>query len=189
MKVQNLNNSSIKTRKLIRDTFIKMLSEKKEIEKISVSALAARANISRATFYSHFDDIYDVVKEFEDELVNAFFTNAKLIATDDYEKFFEAIFSFLAENDENYKIICKSDDMLFSPNRLSTLAINKLLELMHGDKRIKNREHIELDISIFFEGCLLEYVKYCRGLSAFTLDDLYDFTKKWYQRFIKERSL
>ena len=187
MKVQNLNNSSAKTRKLIRDTFVQMLSEKKEINKITVSALTARANISRATFYAHFDDIYDVVKDFEEELINAFFTNAKLYATNDCEKFFDAIFSFMKENDENYKMVCKSNDVIFSAERLADLAIKKLLELVDNDKKIKNRNNIELDIRIFIEGSFLEYVKYCRGQSPFNLNDLYNFTKEWYHRFIKDR--
>lgn len=189
MKVQNLNNSSVKTRKLIKDTFIQMLSEKNEIKNITVSALTKRANISRATFYAHFDDIYGVVEAFEEELTDTFFTNMKLFATDDYEKFFEAIFSFMKENDEIYKMICKSNDFLLLSNRIAVLAINKLLELVNNDKRIKNRDHIELDIRIFFEGSFLEYIKYCRGLSTFTLDDLYAFSLEWYGRFIKERCL
>ena len=86
MKVKNLNNSSVKTKRLIKNTFIQMLSEKKEIGKISVSELVERAEISRATFYAHFDDIYDVVEEFEREIIDEFFTNAKLLATNDYEK-------------------------------------------------------------------------------------------------------
>ena len=187
MKVQNLNNSSVKTRKLIRDTFIQMLSEKKEINKITVSALAERANISRATFYAHFDDIYGVVEEFEEELINTFFKNAELFATDNYEKFFEAIFSFMKENDKYYKIICKSDSLFFAPKRLSALAIGKLSELVNNDKRIINKRFIELEIRIYFEGSLLEYVRYCRGQSTFTLDDLYAFTKEWYSNFMKER--
>ncbi len=81
MKVKNLNNSSVKTKRLIKNTFIQMLSEKKEIGKISVSELVERAEISRATFYAHFDDIYSVVEEFEREIIDEFFTNAKLLAT------------------------------------------------------------------------------------------------------------
>lgn len=187
MKVQNLNNSSFKTRKLIRDTFIEMLSEKKEISKISVSALAQRANISRATFYAHFDDIYGVVDEFEDELIDIFFTNAKLYGANDYDKFFQAMFLFMKENDSNYKIICKSDSLLLYPRKLATLVINKSLEFVNNDKRIRNRKYIEVDLSIFFEGLFFEYIRYCRGQTALTLDDLYAFTKEWFSKFIKER--
>lgn len=189
MKVKNLNNSSVKTRRLIKNTFIQMLSEKKEIDKINVSELVARADISRATFYAHFDDIYGVVEEFEAEIIDKFFTNAKLLATDNYEKFFEALFLFLKENNENYKMMCKSNDVLFTAKRLTTLVINKLLELIDNDANIKNKEFIELEISIFLEGLMCEYVKYCRNLSSVTPIDLYNYTKEWYKRFMKERCL
>ena len=187
MKVRNLNNSSVKTRRLIKNTFIKMLAEKKEISKISVSELVARADISRATFYAHFDDIYGVVEEFETELIDKFFTNAKLLATDDYEKFFEALFLFLEENDENYKMMCKTNDFLFSAKRLTTLGINKLLELINNDANIRNRDFIEMEISVFLEGLICEYVKYCRNLTSVTPSDLYAYSKEWYKKFMKER--
>ena len=152
MKVRNLNNSSVKTRRLIKNTFIKMLSEKKEISKISVSELVARADISRATFYAHFDDIYGVVEEFETELIDKFFTNAK-----------------------------------FSAKRLTTLGINKLLELINNDANIRNRDFIEMEISVFLEGLICEYVKYCRNLTSVTPSDLYAYSKEWYKKFMKER--
>ena len=139
MKVLNRNNSSVKTRRLIKNTFIKMLSEKREISKISVSELVARAEISRATFYAHFDDIYSVAEEFETELIDEFFTNAKLLATDNYEKFFESLFAFLKKNDENYKMMCKTNDVLFSAKRLTTLGINKLLELIDNRPQYKEQ--------------------------------------------------
>ena len=187
MKVKNLNNSSVKTKRLIKNTFIQMLSEKKEIGKISVSELVERAEISRATFYAHFDDIYDVVEEFEREIIDEFFTNAKLLATDDYEKFFETLFSFMKQNNDNYKMMCKSDDVLFSAKKLSELAVNKLMELIDNDPHIKNREFIELDISIFLEGLLCEYVKYCRGLTSVNPNDLYTYSIEWYKKFMQNR--
>lgn len=189
MKVRNLNNSSAKTRKLIKNTFFKMLAEKKEIGKITVSELVARADISRATFYAHFDDIYCVVEEFENELIEKFFTNARLLATDDYEKFFIAFFEFIKENDVNYKMMCTSNDFLFSANRLAMLGVNKLMELINNDSNIKNREFIDLEVSVFVEGLLCEYVKHCRGLNSLTLEDLYAYTTNWYKKFMKERCI
>lgn len=187
MKVRNLNNSSVKTRKLIKNTFIQMLSEKREIGKISVSELVERAEISRATFYAHFDDIYAVVEEFEREIIDEFFTNAKLLATDDYEKFFDALFAFMKQNNDNYKMMCKSDDVLFSAKKLAELAVNKLMELIDNDPHVKNREFIGLEISVFLEGLLCEYVKYCRGLTAVTPNELYDYAKSWYKKFMSAR--
>ncbi len=187
MKVRNLNNSSIKTRRLIKNKFIEMLAETREVGKISVSELVKRAEISRATFYSHFDDIYGVVEEFEQEIIDEFFTNAKLLATDDYEKFFDALFSFMQQNNDNYKMMCKSDDVLFSAKKFTELAVNKFMEIIDNDPHIKNRDFIELDISIFLQGLLCEYVKYCRGLTSVDPKELYDYTKNWYKKFMAAR--
>ena len=186
MKVKNLNNSSVKTKRLIKNTFIQMLSEKKEVGKISVSELVERAEISRATFYAHFDDIYSVVEEFEREIIDEFFTNAKLLATDDYEKFFEAFFAFMKQNNDNYKMMCKSDEVLFSAKKLATLGINKFMELINSDPHIIKRDFIELEISIFIEGLLSEYVKYCRGLTSIDPNELSTYAKVWYEKFMKE---
>lgn len=187
MKVKNMNNSSVKTRKLIKDTFIAMLAEKREVSDITVSKLAERANISRATFYSHFDDIYDVVEEFESEIIEEFFTDAKLLATDNYEKFFDELLSFMEKNDKNYKIMCRTNDFLFSAKNLAAIAIGKLFEITNEDCRIKNRDFIELEISIFMEGIFCEYIKYCRGLTAFTPKILCEYSKAYYKRFIDMR--
>lgn len=187
MKVKNLNNSSVKTRKLIKDTFIEMLAEKKEISKISVSELVERAHICRATFYAHFDDIYGVVGEFEREITDKFYSNVKLLATDDYEKFFEELFEFMGKNQENYRLMCRTNDFLFSAEKLSGIIINKLTELCNASRDIKDRQFLEIEISVFVEGLLCEYVKYCRGLAAAPAKQLYQFALNWYKTFMKQR--
>ena len=60
MKVQGLNSSSKKTRNLIKKTFAELINEKKELNKITVTELVKRAEITRSTFYTHYDDIYEV---------------------------------------------------------------------------------------------------------------------------------
>ncbi len=48
-----------RTRKFIMDSFIE-LSEKKEFKDITVKDITEKAMINRATFYYHFEDIYDL---------------------------------------------------------------------------------------------------------------------------------
>lgn len=188
MKTQNLNRSSRKTRLLIKKIFAEMLSEKQELGKISVSELCERADISRGTFYVHFDDIYSVAEEYENELIDVFFDNARLIETRDILQFIDAIFEFIRQNHENYRLLCRSNEFLFAAKKLTAIASGKLLELCHQDLRIANRAYMELDIRIFLEGILCEYVKYCRDDSEATLEDLYAYTKIWVQEFLARRS-
>lgn len=188
MKAQNLNNSSKKTRKLIKKIFAEMLSEKRELGKISVSELCKRADISRGSFYSHYDDIYGVAEDYENEMIDTFFDNARLFESQNIMHFIDSVFEFIRQNNENYRLLCKSNDFLFAAKKLTAIASGKLLELCHSDSRIKDRTYIELDLQIFLEGLLCEYVKYCRGYSVITLDDLYEYTKYWVKNFIMLRS-
>lgn len=188
MKAQNLNKSSKKTRRLIKNVFAEMLSEKKELGKISVSELCKRADISRGSFYSHYDDIYGVAEDYENEMIDTFFDNARLLESQDIMHFIDSIFQFIRENNENYRLLCKSNEFLFAAKKLAAIGSGKLLELSHNDCRIQDRTYIELDLQIFLEGLLCEYVKYCRGYSATTLDDLYEYTKHWAANFIALRS-
>ena len=56
-----------KTRKSIVDAFIE-LRQIKPLEKITVKELASKAMINKATFYLHYQDIYDLEDSLESEL-------------------------------------------------------------------------------------------------------------------------
>lgn len=188
MKARNLNNSSRKTRRLIKKVFAEMLSEKKELGKISVSELCQRADISRGSFYSHYDDIYGVAEDYENELIDTFFDNARMLGSQDIMEFIDSIFEFIRQNNENYRLLCRSNDFLFAAKKLTATASGKLMELCRSDSRIKDQTYLEMDIQVFLEGILCEYVKYCRGYSAGTLDDLYAYTKFWVGNFFTRRA-
>lgn len=187
MKVQNLNSSSKKTKRLIKNVFAEMLSEKRELSKISVSELCARAEISRGAFYSHYDDIYGVAEDYENELIDLFFDNARLLSPSTVEQFIDTLFDYIRKNDENYKLLCCSNDFLFTAKKLTAIASNKFLELCYESPYLKNRENLELEINVFIEGVFCEYVRYCRGYSAVRLDDLYAYTREWVARFSSRR--
>lgn len=188
MKVQNLNNSSRKTKRLIKRVFAEMLSEKKELGKIAVSELCKRADISRGAFYSHYDDIYGVAEDYENEMIDTFFDSTRLLGTSDIDNFIDTVFEFIRQNNENYRLLCRSNEFLFAAKKLTAIASDKLVELCRNDCRIADQTFIELDLQIFLEGLLCEYVKSCRGYSTVTLDDLYAYTKYWVANFISLRS-
>ena len=52
----------LRTRKLIMDSFIE-LSSTKEFKDITVKDITEEAMINRATFYYHFEDIYDLLEK------------------------------------------------------------------------------------------------------------------------------
>ncbi len=61
----------INTRKRLRQTFARLMSEK-PIQNITVAELCARAEINRSTFYAHYSDIYDLQQKLEQEIYGEF---------------------------------------------------------------------------------------------------------------------
>lgn len=59
----------IKTKKAIRNAFLSML-EKRDINDITVSDIAASADINRKTFYNYYAGVYAIVDEIENELIS-----------------------------------------------------------------------------------------------------------------------
>ncbi|WP_066295318.1 TetR/AcrR family transcriptional regulator [Bacillus sp. FJAT-29937] len=58
----------LRTRKLIMDSFME-LSGKKEFKDITVKDITTEAMINRATFYYHFEDIYDLLEKVLSEVL------------------------------------------------------------------------------------------------------------------------
>lgn len=193
MKVKNLNKSSEKTKRLIKATFAEMLSEKKELCRISVSELAARAGINRSTFYSHYDDVYAVAEDYENELIAQLSNKtAELGDLRQAEQFVDSFFGFIKVNDENYRLICKSDDSLYAANKLAESAEKRVLSYAFEKLVISDPKTFEIETDIFIQGLTWEYIKYCRGLTKISLDDIYEVARKWCAEFIsnyKEKQL
>ncbi len=123
-----------RTKKWIRQAFTEMLAEKKDIEKITVTELAKRADISKTTFYYHYPDIYAVAQEFEDELTEQLsaalteFGKSVTPENADFEHYTRGIISFLKENEENYRLVmCASSPRLFT-EKLKKIIAKKITE-------------------------------------------------------------
>lgn len=54
------------TKKMVRHSFLQLLEEK-PIGKITVKEICENADINRATFYAHYDDVYHLLEKIEEE--------------------------------------------------------------------------------------------------------------------------
>ncbi|WP_080832239.1 TetR/AcrR family transcriptional regulator [Cohnella massiliensis] len=60
---------TVRTKKLLRQALIELMREK-GMDHITVSDLTARAEINRGTFYLHYRDVYDLVEQFQQEIID-----------------------------------------------------------------------------------------------------------------------
>ena len=64
----HIDRRVVKTKRAIKEAFAKLLTQK-DINDVTISDIAAEANINRKTFYNYYGGVYEVVGEIEDDIV------------------------------------------------------------------------------------------------------------------------
>ncbi|MCL1847967.1 MAG: TetR/AcrR family transcriptional regulator [Coriobacteriia bacterium] len=64
---------ALRTKRLLGEAFTQLLEER-GLDGFSVSDLAERADINRATFYAHYHDMSDLLLSFEEEIITGLFS-------------------------------------------------------------------------------------------------------------------
>ncbi len=178
MKVQCLNSSAIKTRNIIKKTFAQLLSEKKQLDKVTVTELVKRADITRSTFYTHYDNIYQVGEEYQLQTIELL-CNEDLILHNkkDILEYFDNIFICLKENEELYQLLLNADISVSFLEKLKNIASKKIEQAL---KNIYNDKYLNLDVSFLMNGSMLEILKYFRKESPYTLEEIALNIKKYF---------
>lgn len=181
MKVQGLNSSSIKTQKMIKLAFAELINEKKELSKITVTELVKRAGITRSTFYTHYDDIYDVANDYQLETIELLISDENILySKDDIFNYFNDVFKCLKKNEEIYKMLLSSNETIKFLEKLKNMSSQKIYSALK--KENGNNDYLELDVSFFMNGVIAEIIKYFRFQSNYTLDSLLINSKKWFEK-------
>ena len=171
MKVQGANSSSRKTRSLIKKAFAEIINEKKSLSKVTVTEIVKRADITRSTFCTHYDDIYDVAKDYQIETIKLLISDDLVLhSKEEIEKYFDDIIECLKENENTYKMLLAADESLYFLKKMSDTGVEKLYLVLKDI--YPNSKYLKLSISFFMDGIVDELVKYFRNSSKYSLDEL-----------------
>ena len=103
------NRSSRRSRAAIRKAFAELMEEKQDLNKITVVEIVNRADISKSTFYAHYQDIYDVIEEFGSEIIDEINTSIDEFINDskdentEFMPYISNLLNLLKKNEELYK--------------------------------------------------------------------------------------
>ncbi len=180
MKVQCLNSSSVKTRNLIKKTFAELINEKKQLDKVTVTELVKRAQLTRSTFYTHYDNIYEVAHDYQLQTIELLCSeNLKLHSKQDIINYFDNIIQCLKNNEKIYKLLLSADESLLFLEKLQKIASQKIYDAL---KDVYTDKYLDLNISFLMNGILMEILKYFRNESCYSLDDLLFNMQKWFEK-------
>ena len=104
-----------KTRSSIRRTLLKEMKTE-SYQELSVSRLCREADIGRGTFYLHYNDIYEVVQEIEDQLLSDFREMAFRHFDDGtpLSSFLTEVLTYITEHPDEYEVFLFPADSRFS---------------------------------------------------------------------------
>ncbi len=180
MKVKNLNASSKKTKENIKLAFAELLHEKKELKHVTVTELVKRAGITRSSFYTHYDSIYDVAQEFQDDTMNLLINNEfNLENISDIYAYIDMLIETLKENENTYKMLLSSNEPIIFFDKIRKKFITNTYEIV---KNTSNDKYLKLDISFYVDGLVSQILKYFRANEGYTLDEIGDNMKKWIKK-------
>lgn len=177
-KVSVSNASSRKTRMAIRQAFAALLAEKGALNKITIADLARRAGVTRGTFYTHYDNIYEVALELQNELSATLFKPTGMLRTPaDAMEYFAEIFEFLQANETLYRLLLSSDAPLMFINELEQQMSGKIMEIIEQTKELSHEQKAQmtLDALFFIDGAIYLVMKYFRGKLDMSLEEISEY--------------
>ena len=164
-----------RTKKMIRVAFVELLGEKKNMETITVGELAARADIAKSTFYNHYDDVYAVAEEFENELIeklSATLDEIEVKNATEYEEYIRKVIDFLKENEDIYRKAITSSDIRFFIEKLKSIISKKVFEESAVLPFSQNKAERYAQIRFLTNACVDTMVDYFKGTLDMTLDEV-----------------
>ena len=166
---------TLRTKKMIRAAFVELLGEKKNMETITVGELAERADIAKSTFYNHYDDVYAVAEEFENELLaklTAVLDEIELERSTEYESYLKKIIEFLKANEDIYRKAITSSDIRFFIEKLKSVISKKIFEESAALPFSQNKAEKYAQIRFLTNACVDTMVDYFKGNIDLSLDEV-----------------
>lgn len=174
MKEENLDRRIRKTRKVIRECLTELLKEKR-IQDITVREIAEKADINRGTFYLHYKDIFDLMEQIENELLEELEEVLRRYRASDLltnpAVVFTEVFHLVKENSGMVSILIGENGDINFVNRLKDIVREKCLrDWMELFRPEVAKEEGVCQGSSAFEAYYAFTVTGCIGLVQYWLD-------------------
>ena len=103
----------MRTKKSIRSAFLQLMLEK-DMEKITIKEIAERADVDRKTVYNYYAGIGDILGEIENELVQSFEAETRLIGGKNApQEYFIMIARLIKKDMDLYELLMRSNNSTF----------------------------------------------------------------------------
>lgn len=167
--------SAVRSRKMIRQAFMELLKEK-EFEKITVTDIVKRADINRSTFYAHYPDVFGVIDEIQQEVLDY---TQKVLDKINFNNFFEnpkpilkEIVKIAEDNHELYRLLSSSNMLVKQLQKLKMLLIERTIKTIEVPPGYAEPFEFEFMVRFFMGGVVDVYTQWLNGEMDTSLEEL-----------------
>lgn len=178
MEGRKVDRRIIKTKKAIRNAFIKLVSEK-DYNNISVKDIADYADVDRKTVYNYYSGVFAIKEELENDLVNLW---NDAIAQLDFEKnianpqqLFTILNDILNKNMDLCSNLMKLDSKAHVVRKM-TASLTALVKnaLKESELASRGEEYLNITAQFITAGMLSAYQYWFNSDRTIPLEDLSD---------------
>lgn len=128
----------LRTKKNIHQAMISLLTEK-SFDKITINDISKKADISRGTFYLHYQDKYELVEKYQEELLEKAQLLFEITSHENRQEFFVVMLRFFSTEGELLSL-------LLSNNGTSEIQI-QVKQLLKQNAQVNILPHLSIKIS------------------------------------------
>lgn len=173
--------NAIRSKKMLKDALIDLLSTGIKFEDITITMLINKADVNRGTFYNHYNNIMDIANEIKDELLAKLNNSVEdsLKTTRTIENLFEGITNFLKENESTYKKLAP-----IVPKQIYDGMKEQSIQELRSINKYETKDSL-LKIQ-FLANCIAgTYIDYFENRISFTLDELKEYSVRTIKLFME----
>lgn len=127
------------TKKMIKDAYIELL-EVNPGKRLSITEICQRADINRSTFYMHYEDVNQLVKEIEDEILDQIpypaLSEGTLSQKEQYIDLIKDTFEYIKVNKNQFILLLYQLDSNDFKKRLISSILDKYKSLSISDNSL-----------------------------------------------------
>ena len=143
-----------KTKKALQVALAELMTEK-ELRQITVQELADRADVHRATFYTHYQDVYDLYDKVEKQIV---FKVSEMISSEpshNYSQVYRTVIDYFLENKAFGKMIFgKHGNGSFRQQLCSVIKERYLKIWLYEEPNTQFNSEIQYLTTYHISGCI-----------------------------------
>lgn len=169
------NRNSRRSRRMIRQAFEALLQER-GFHKITVTDIVERADLNRSTFYAHYPDIYGIVDEMQDEIIQR---NMELFGQiqfrnilKDPKPYLECIAATMEQNLELMQRLGLTENIHRKSEKLQEMMENDIMYNSDIPAEVQESALFGIRVHFFLGGIINAYQRWAEGKLNCTLDQV-----------------